>query len=94
MGTAVLQRVLGEQSFSLRHIDFSRIDQIDDLIKLAIEFERDTVVFYEMIKSFIDDEQTMDHLKRIIHEEERHIQVLDELLESGAVKRGEIAPGP
>ena len=42
-----------------------------------------------MIESFIDDEQTKDHLKRIIQEEERHAQVLEELLGSGAVKRGE-----
>jgi len=85
----MLQRVLGDQTFSLTDVDFSRIDQIDDLIKLAIEFERDTVVFYEMIESFIEDEKTMDHLKKIIHEEERHVQVLEELLESGAVKSGQ-----
>ena len=89
MGTTMLQRVLGDQTFSLKDVDFSRIDQIDDLIKLAIEFERDTVVFYEMIESLIDDKETMDHLKKIIHEEERHVQVLEELLDSGAVKRGQ-----
>ena len=89
MGKTMLQRVLGDQTFSLTDVDFSRIDQIEGLIKLAIEFERDTVLFYEMIESFIDDEQTMDHLKKIIHEEERHAQVLEELLESGAVKRGQ-----
>ena len=89
MGKTMLQRVLGDQTFSLTDVDFSKIDQIEGLIKLAIEFERDTVLFYEMIESFIDDEQTMDHLKKIIHEEERHAQVLEELLESGAVKRGQ-----
>ena len=89
MGKTMLQRVLGDQTVSLTHVDFSKIDQIEDLIELAIEFERDTVLFYEMIESFIDDEQTMDHLKKIIHEEERHAQVLEELLESGAVKRGQ-----
>jgi rubrerythrin len=89
MGTTMLQRVLGDQTFSLTDVDFSKIDQIDDLIKLAIEFERDTVVFYEMIESLIDDEKTMDHLKKIVHEEERHVKVLEELLESGAVKSGQ-----
>ena len=49
----MLQRVLGDQTFSLKDVDFSKIDQIEDVIKLAIEFERDTVVFYEMIESFI-----------------------------------------
>jgi len=94
MGKTMLQRVLGDQTFSLTNVDFSKIDQIEDLIELAIEFERDTVLFYEMIESFIDDEQTKDHLKKIIHEEERHVQVLEELLGSGAVKRGQIAQGP
>jgi rubrerythrin len=94
IGNTMLQRVLGDQTFSLTDADFSKIDKIEDLIELAIEFERDTVVFYEMMESFIDDEQTKDHLKRIIQEEERHVQVLEDLLESGAVKRGQIAPGP
>jgi rubrerythrin len=94
MGNTMLQRVLGDQTFSLTDVDFSKIDKIEDLIELAIEFERDTVVFYEMMESFIDDEQTKDHLKRIIQEEERHVQVLEELLGSGAVKRGQIAQGP
>ena len=94
MGKTMLQRVLGDQAFSLTEVDFSKIEQIEDVIKLAIEFERDTVVFYEMIESFIEDGETLDHLKKIIEEENRHIQVLEELLDSGAVKRGMTASVP
>ena len=85
----MLQRVLGDQTFSLKDVDFSKIEQIEAVIKLAIEFERDTVVFYEMIESFIEDGETLDHLKKIIEEENRHVQVLEELLDSGAVKSGQ-----
>jgi len=94
MGKTMLQRVLGDQTFSLKGVDFSKIEQTEDVIKLAIEFERDTVVFYEMIESFIEDEETLDHLKKIIEEENRHVQVLEELLDSGAVKRGMTASVP
>jgi len=89
MGKTMLQRGLGDQTFSLTEVDFSKIEQIEAVIKLAIEFERDTVVFYERIESLIEDEETMDHLKKIIEEENRHVQVLEELLDSGAVKSGQ-----
>jgi len=42
-----------------------------------------------MIESFIEDGETLDHLKKIIEEENRHVQVLEELLDSGAVKSGQ-----
>jgi rubrerythrin len=92
MGRAMLEKVLGEQSFSLQETDFSTTDEADDLIKRAIEFEKDTVLFYQMLQAFIDNEETLENLKKIIHEEERHAQVLEELLHSGAVKGGQSTP--
>lgn len=88
MGRVMLAKVLGEQSFSLQDTDFSKIDRPEDLIKRAIEFERDTVLFYEMLHSFIDNEETLDNLKKIIEEEGRHIEVLQDLVDSGALKTG------
>jgi rubrerythrin len=92
MGRAMLEKALGEHSFSLQETDFSTTDEADDLIKRAIEFQKDTVLFYHMLHSFIDNEETLDKLKKIIHEEERHAQVLEELLRSGAVKREQSNP--
>jgi rubrerythrin len=78
MGKNILRSVVGEQSFSLDEADFSRIDMVKELLRLAIEFENDTILFYEMIQTFVQDEETLDQLKQIIEEETRHIGLLEE----------------
>jgi rubrerythrin len=76
-GKSILRSVVGEQSFSLDEADFSRIDTVKDLLRLAIEFEQDTILFYEMIQSFVQDHEARDHLRKIIEEENRHIMLLE-----------------
>jgi rubrerythrin len=78
MGRNILRSVVGEQSFSLDEADFSRIDTVNDLLRLSIEFEKDTILFYEMIQPFIQDNQSLDKLREIIEEETRHIGLLEE----------------
>jgi rubrerythrin len=77
-GNRILQGVLGDQSFSLRDVDY--------LLKAAIEFQEDTVLFYEMIQAFIDEKETLNHLDTIIQGEKDHIRLLRESLEGGPVK--------
>ncbi len=85
MGKSILNSILGNQAFSLEDVDFSKIMRIDDLLKLAIEFERDTVLFYEMIRPLIDDAEASDHLNKIIEEENQHIQTFQKILHSGDI---------
>jgi rubrerythrin len=49
------------------------MERIKDLFKVAIEFERDTVIFYEMIRAMIEYDETSADLNQIIEEETRHI---------------------
>jgi rubrerythrin len=77
-GDAVLQNILGDQSFSLKEADFSSMDNIEDLLRVAIEFENDTILFYEMIGSLIDDKETSEKLQEIIKEEKHHIELLQD----------------
>ncbi len=77
-GDAVLQNILGDQSFSLKEADFSGMDNIEDLLRVAIEFENDTILFYEMIGSLIDDKETSEKLQEIIKEEKHHIELLQD----------------
>ena len=82
MGKTILQGVLGDQAFSIKDADFSKIEDINSLLELSVEFEKDTVLFYEMLSAFIDDEETLSQLDKIIEEEKRHVQLLEEFFEN------------
>ena len=80
MGRELLNEMLGEKNFSLRDVDFSSITEVDDLIEIFIEFEKDSIIFYEVLKPFIDDPAVWDYLKKIVDEEKRHIERLKEFI--------------
>jgi len=80
MGREILNQMIGDQSFSLTDTDFSSMTEVDDLIRVFIEFERDTIIFYEMLRPFIDAADTLAQLNRIVAEENRHIERLTEYL--------------
>ena len=80
MSGDLVSEFVGEQSFSLKEVDFSAIKDTRELIEVFIEFERDTILFYEMLETFIIDEETGEKLNRIMDEEKTHISKLQELL--------------
>ena len=83
MGKSIFRSVLGDQAFSISDTDFSRIDNITSLLELSIEFEKDTIIFYEMLREFIEDVKVLSGIDKIIEEENRHIKHLEEVLEKG-----------
>jgi rubrerythrin len=80
MGRALLQDAVGAQSFTLEDADFSSMKKIEDLLSLAIEFEKDTALFYGMLQPLIEDQKTLEQLHAIIQEEEAHARRLKEML--------------
>ena len=84
MSREVFADFLGEKSFSHQDVDFSKIDQVSDLFAVFIEFERDTILFYETLKPFIEDTETLTHLDKIIAEENGHIEKLYQFLANEA----------
>ena len=82
-GSGILQDILGDQSFSLKEADLGHISSVREILDLAIEFERDTILFFEMILSLIVDEETGMELKEIIAEEARHVELLREKFSLG-----------
>jgi rubrerythrin len=84
MGRSLLRDIIGEQGFSLSDADFSKIETKKDLFSLLIEFENDTVLFYEMIKTIVDDQTTLTCLDTIIKEERAHGKELQSYLENSA----------
>ncbi|NTV55922.1 MAG: ferritin family protein [Deltaproteobacteria bacterium] len=77
MGTEMLKDILGNQIFSLKDTDVSKIRSVDELVALAIEFEKDTILFYAMVGSFMTDGGARRELKEIIEEEERHVRLFE-----------------
>lgn len=78
MGNSILREVLGDQTFSLQETDLTKIGRVEDLLAHALEFEKDTILFFEMIQAFLEDPETMEGLKTIIEEERRHIRSIEE----------------
>jgi rubrerythrin len=78
MSRELFDDLVGDQSFSLKDVDFSKISSVDEMLKVFVEFERDTAMFYEVLIPFIEDEETLAHLREIIAEENKHIEKLSE----------------
>ena len=76
MSRELFNDLLGEKSFSHTDVDFNQVENIDDLMVVFIEFEKDSVLFYEMLAPFIEDDSTQADLKKIIAEENNHIKKL------------------
>ena len=77
MGASMLKDILGNQTFSLKDTDVSTIKDVNELIAIAIEFEKDTILFYEMVGSFMTDDEARRELQEIIEEEERHVKLFE-----------------
>jgi rubrerythrin len=83
IGKSMLQGVLGDQAFSIQEADFSKIDDLQTLLELSLEFEKDTILFYEMLSAFVTDSETLEQLETIIQEETNHVRILEEWLNKG-----------
>ena len=75
----VFQEMMGDNTLGLEEIDFSEIKTVSHLLDTFIGFENDTIMFYELLETFINEEKTLDGLKNIILEEKNHIQKLESM---------------
>ncbi|HDI59951.1 MAG TPA: rubrerythrin [Desulfobacteraceae bacterium] len=77
MNREMLAQMIGEKSFSLDQVDFSALADADALIDVLVEFEKDTILFYEMLSGFIQEAEVLAGLRTIIDEKKRHITHLE-----------------
>jgi len=80
LSRALVEDVVKGQVFSLQEVDFETIDTPDKMIRTFIGFEDDTIAFYDILKTFIDDTAIADQLERIISEEKKHMATFKEML--------------
>jgi rubrerythrin len=82
LGKSLLRDSIGNQTFSLTPKKINQAVTIEQIIEQSIEFEKDTIIFYEMVCKFVDDEEIIAQIERIIEEEKRHIKTLRSNLSS------------
>jgi rubrerythrin len=76
MSSKMLQDIVADQRFSLGEVEIDQINTVEDLLSIAIEFEEDTIIFFRMISSLLEDAESLGGLDEIIEEEKRHIEAL------------------
>jgi rubrerythrin len=77
MGRALLAEMLNDQTFSLSADELKDARTVTEVIAQAEEFEKDTIVFYEMLADFVDESEVAAQLREIIAEEYGHIEKLN-----------------
>lgn len=88
---AILQSVIGDHAFSLDDLDPATLENEGELMRLAVEFEEDGILFYEMIRSFVSEPGALLQLNAILDEERQHVDLFrrrmaqDPLLAGGDV---------
>jgi len=79
MNSDILHDIIGKQSFTLQDIDFTDVGDMRNLMDIFVEFEKDSILFYEMVRTFIKDQDVLENLDQIIAEEYQHIKTLQEI---------------
>jgi rubrerythrin len=82
MGRALLREVLGDASFSLDAEALAGAER-PAILAAAIELERDTQIFYQMLAELVAEPAAAARLAEIIAEEQRHQRRLEALLARG-----------
>lgn len=80
MGRELLREMMAPHTFSLNAETLTDTDNPGDVLEQSIEFEQDTILFYEMLSGFLDDKDTKYQLERIVIEERSHIDKLNEII--------------
>ncbi len=82
MSGSMLKDLVGDQTFSLKEVDPGQLHTETEILQAAIEFEGDTILFFEMVRDFVADDQTRQRIDELIAEEKRHRRILVDCLRS------------
>lgn len=81
MGRELFQSVFGEKAFALDEVDLTRLPDMQALLTVSTELERDTIALYEMLEPFMEDDQGRQDLALVIEEERKHLLLLKERID-------------
>ena len=75
---AMLRDGVADHLFSMDEVNLDSILDVKTFFQIAIGLEHDTVMFYEIIASFVSEPNTLAQLRVIINEELKHIELFKE----------------
>jgi rubrerythrin len=79
MGRSLLQDIVRKQTFSLEQKRLGKATNLEDLLLQSIEFETDTIGFYEFLAGFLDSPEAITQLNSIIEQESGHVRQLEQM---------------
>lgn len=77
VGRTLLQDMIKGNNFLLDEKELLQARNVEEVLARSKTFELDTILFYEFLIGFLDDEEAVDQLQRIIEEERNHIRQLE-----------------
>jgi rubrerythrin len=77
VGRALLQDMIKGNNFLIDENDLKNAKNVEEVIAQSKKFELDTILFYEFLIGFLDDEEAIQQLRNIIEEERNHIMKLE-----------------
>jgi rubrerythrin len=78
LGREVLRGAMGRHAFSLDELQVDSIQGEKEILEAAINFEEDSILFFEFIAAFVSDPGALLTLQQIRAEELKHKQMLME----------------
>jgi rubrerythrin len=79
VGRTLLQDMVKGNTFLLDRKELEHAETVTEIVVRSKTLEQDTIIFYEFLLSFLDDEESIRKLKTIIGEEHNHIKELERL---------------
>jgi rubrerythrin len=77
MGRTLLQDMIKGNNFLIDENELQNAKTVEEVIARSKTLELDTILFYEFLINFLDDQEAIVQLKRIIAEERNHIKQLE-----------------
>jgi len=84
MGRSLLQSMITSQPFGLDQERLNHTETLAEVVAQSKAFEEDTILFYQFLRSIIEEEEVARQLDTIIEEEKLHAERLKELVEACA----------
>jgi rubrerythrin len=76
LGRDVLQSAMGRHAFSLDELEIDSIREEEDILRAALVFEEDTLIFFDFITPFVSNRGVRAMLDKIKAEEISHKELL------------------